>query len=86
MHTCTLPSERVLKNLMPHALHKMGLPLGPFLHCGLDVAAQWQQGPDSSCLVLRRMTAGEELLLGAKHDVRGFLRGTEANTVHTPVG
>ncbi len=41
---------------MPHALHKMGLPLGPLRHCGDDVAPQWQHGPHSSCLDFLRAT------------------------------
>jgi hypothetical protein len=35
----------VLRNLVPHALHKHGLLAGPRLHCGESNAPQWSHGP-----------------------------------------
>ena len=35
-----LPRERVRKKRVPHALHRMGLHLGPLRHCGDSAAAK----------------------------------------------
>ena len=42
------PSWRVRRNLVPHALHSVGLPGGPFLHCGESTAPQCPHGPRRS--------------------------------------
>jgi hypothetical protein len=63
--TMALPSVRVRRKRMPHALQRMGFPFGPLRHWGELTAPQWQQGPARSCLALRRLAAlGLPALLG----------------------
>ena len=87
-----LPRERVRRKRMPHALQRMGLPLGPLRHCGLLAAWQWQHGPCSSCLFLLRLTAVVAAAIGiGAAEVVQIMRGTsltrqEGYRVQTPAG